>query len=106
MSCTTLSRGVLTPDEEGGNGFDIPCHICYRHYFLKTTHLGVFVRYILAIIFPPLAVLLCGKPVQAVLNIVLTLLGWFPGMIHAILAVNSHKADKRAARIERAIKAA
>lgn len=63
-------------------------------------------RYILAIIFPPLAVLLCGKPIQAVLNVVLTLLGWFPGMIHAILVVNNHLADKRAARIEKAIRAA
>jgi uncharacterized membrane protein YqaE (UPF0057 family) len=62
-------------------------------------------RYILAIILPPLAVLLCGKPIQALLNIFLTLLGWVPGMIHAILVVNSHKADKRVARIENAIKA-
>ena len=61
-------------------------------------------RYILAIIFPPLAVLLCGKPVQAFFNFFLTLLGWIPGVIHAILVVNSHKADKRAARIEKAIR--
>lgn len=62
-------------------------------------------RFIFAIILPPLAVLLCGKPFQAVFNIILTLLGWIPGMIHAILVVNSHKADKRAVRIEKAIKA-
>ncbi|MFZ4779617.1 MAG: YqaE/Pmp3 family membrane protein, partial [Terrimicrobiaceae bacterium] len=30
-------------------------------------------RYLLAIILPPLAVLLCGKPFQAVLNLILTL---------------------------------
>ena len=63
-------------------------------------------RFIFAIILPPLAVLLCGKPFQALLNIFLTVLGWIPGMIHAVLVVNSHKADKRAARIEKAIKAA
>ena len=52
-------------------------------------------RYFLAIIFPPLAVFLCGKPIQCVLNIVLTLLGWIPGVIHALFVVNSHLADKR-----------
>lgn len=52
-------------------------------------------RYFLAIILPPLAVLLCGKPFQVVLNIILTLLGWIPGVIHALFVVNSHLADKR-----------
>jgi uncharacterized membrane protein YqaE (UPF0057 family) len=60
-------------------------------------------RYFLAIILPPLAVLLCGKPIQFVLNIILTLLFWIPGMIHAILVVNSHLADKRADRIAKAV---
>lgn len=59
-------------------------------------------RYFLAIILPPLAVLLCGKPVQFVLNIILTLLFWIPGMIHAILVVNSYLADKRADKIAKA----
>ena len=45
--------------------------------------------YLVAILVPPLAVLLCGKPFQALLNIVLTLLIYFPGMIHAILVVNN-----------------
>lgn len=52
-------------------------------------------RYLLAVILPPLAVLLCGKPGQALLNLILTIIGWLPGVIHAILVVNSHKADKR-----------
>jgi len=51
--------------------------------------------YILAILFPPLAVLLCGKPIQALLNILLSLLFYFPGLIHAILIVHEHYADKR-----------
>lgn len=50
---------------------------------------------LLAILLPPVAVLLCGKPVQALLNCVLTLCLWIPGMIHAILVVNSYNADKR-----------
>ena len=63
-------------------------------------------RYLLAIILPPLAVLLCGKPIQFVLNIFLTLLFWIPGVIHAILVVNGHLADKRADRIIKAVKKA
>lgn len=55
--------------------------------------------YLLAILLPPLAVLLCGKPVQALLNCVLTLFLWIPGAIHAIMVVSSHHADKRNQRL-------
>lgn len=51
--------------------------------------------YLLAILVPPLAVLLCGKPMQAVLNLGLCLLLWIPGILHALLVVSSHQADKR-----------
>lgn len=61
-------------------------------------------RYLLAIILPPVAVLLCGKPLQFLLNILLTLFFWIPGVIHAILVVNSHLADKRTERLEKAIR--
>lgn len=60
--------------------------------------------YFLAIILPPVAVILCGKPVQCLLNIVLTLLGWVPGAVHAILVVNARLEDKRADRIVEALK--
>lgn len=59
--------------------------------------------YLLALLLPPLAVLLCRKPFQAVLNVVLTLLGWIPGAVHAILVVHSHQADKRTERLLRTI---
>ena len=52
--------------------------------------------YLLAILLPPLAVLLTGRPFQAVLNLLLTMLFWIPGMLHAILVVNEHKANQRA----------
>lgn len=52
--------------------------------------------YLLAIILPPLAVLFTGRPVQALLNVLLTLLFWIPGVLHAILVVNEHKANQRA----------
>ncbi|WP_260867119.1 YqaE/Pmp3 family membrane protein [Paenibacillus sp. Y412MC10] len=52
---------------------------------------------------PPLAVLSCGKPGQFLLSIILTLCAHVPGVIHAILVVNSYKADKRPDKIVRAI---
>jgi uncharacterized membrane protein YqaE (UPF0057 family) len=60
--------------------------------------------YLLAILLPPVAVLFCGKPIQFILNIILTLCFYLPGMIHAVLVVNNHLADKRAERIEQAIR--
>jgi uncharacterized membrane protein YqaE (UPF0057 family) len=56
-------------------------------------------RYFLAIILSLVAVLLCGKPVQFLLNIILTILGRVPGVIHAVFVVNSHLADKLTERI-------
>lgn len=60
-------------------------------------------RYLLAILLPPVAVLLCGKPFQALINLVLTLMFWVPGAVHAVLVVNQHEEDQRAERIVRAI---
>lgn len=51
--------------------------------------------YLLAIFLPPLAVLLSGKPIQALLNFILTCFFWIPGVIHAFMVVNERKADKR-----------
>ena len=51
--------------------------------------------YFFAVVCPPLAVLLAGKPVQCLLNCVLTLLLWVPGMIHALMVVADSKANKR-----------
>ncbi len=61
-------------------------------------------RYFLAIVLPPLAVLLTGRPGQAALNLVLTLLGWVPGVIHALLVVHEHQADRRQARLVRSLR--
>ena len=59
--------------------------------------------YLLAIVFPPLAVLLCGKPFQALLSLPLTLMGWAPGVIHALFVVNNHYAEQRSQRLIRAV---
>ena len=55
-------------------------------------------RYVLAFLFPPLAVLLCGKPFQALLNILLCFLWYIPGVLHALVVVSTHLADVRSAR--------
>jgi uncharacterized membrane protein YqaE (UPF0057 family) len=55
----------------------------------------VTLLYLLAIICPPLAVLLVGKPIQAIINLVLTLFFYVPGLIHAVLVVKDKKDDKR-----------
>ncbi len=60
-------------------------------------------RYLIALIIPPLAVLLCGKPGQAVLNFFLCLLFLVPGVIHALLVVNNYYSDKRTDKIVRAM---
>lgn len=59
--------------------------------------------YLLAFILPPVAVLLSGKPIQALLNFFLCFLLWIPAVIHALLVVHDHHEDKRTRRIVRAI---
>ena len=58
-------------------------------------------RYLIAIVLPPLAILLCGKPFQALLALILqiTILGWIPAAVWAVLVVNSYQQDKRTNRI-------
>lgn len=51
--------------------------------------------YLLAILLPPVAVLFSGKPIQALLNLILTIFFWIPGAVHAILVVKDNKDDKR-----------
>lgn len=51
--------------------------------------------YLLAIVLPPVAVLLRGKPFQALLNLVLTICFWVPGIIHAWIVINGANKDKR-----------
>ena len=55
--------------------------------------------YLLALLAPPIAVLVAGKPFQALLNIFLLALGYVPGAIHAILVVREYKEEKRFERL-------
>lgn len=61
--------------------------------------------YLLALLLPPVAVLIAGKPVQALLNVLLTVVTlWIGGVIHAFMVVNNYYADKRTGRLEKAIR--
>lgn len=62
-------------------------------------------RYLLCLL-PPVAVLMCGKPIQAVINLGLTICFYVPGLIHALLVVSSYNADQRTKTITDTIQAA
>jgi len=49
-------------------------------------------RYLLAILLPPVAVLMHGTKMQALLNLVLTFFFWVPGVIHALVVVSKANA--------------
>jgi uncharacterized membrane protein YqaE (UPF0057 family) len=61
-------------------------------------------RYFLCILLPPLAVLSTGRVGAFILSILLTLLGWIPGMIFAILIVNKHYSDRKHNEMLQAVK--
>ena len=48
-------------------------------------------RYVFAVLFPPLAVLMCGKLFGFLLNILLTCLFIVPGIIHAVAVVGAYE---------------
>jgi len=52
-------------------------------------------RYFLCFLCPPIAILTTGKLGSMLLNIILTIFFWVPGIIHAILVVNKYYDDKR-----------
>lgn len=61
-------------------------------------------RYFFCVVLPPLAVFLTGRIGSFFLSLILTLLGWLPGVIHAILVVNDYEAEQRALRLARTIR--
>lgn len=56
-------------------------------------------RTLIAWIFSPLAVLLCGKPLQAILNFFLWCLLFAPGIIHALAVIRWHEHEMNTNRI-------
>jgi uncharacterized membrane protein YqaE (UPF0057 family) len=59
--------------------------------------------YLIAIVCPPMAVLLSGRPFQAILNLALTLFFWIPGMIHALAVAADRQAERRNERLMAAL---
>lgn len=61
-------------------------------------------RYLIALLLPPLGMLSVGKAVQAVVCVVLmvTLIGWPIASIWALMVVLDAKQEARARRLERA----
>lgn len=57
--------------------------------------------YLVALVCPPLAVLMCGKPFQALVNLGLCLIILVPGWIHAFGVVHNYYADVRVTRVIR-----
>jgi uncharacterized membrane protein YqaE (UPF0057 family) len=60
-------------------------------------------RYLLVFLMPPAAVLLCRRPGQAVLNVLLTACFYLPGAAHALLVARDTAARERADRVADAV---
>jgi uncharacterized membrane protein YqaE (UPF0057 family) len=61
-------------------------------------------RYFLCIIFPPAAVLTTGRIGAFILNCILTLFLWIPGVIHAILVTSDYYESRRHRQLVRVMK--
>lgn len=64
----------------------------------------MIMRYFLCFLCPPIAVFTTGRIGSLILNIILTLFFWVPGIIHAILVVNDFYEDRRYRRFARAVR--
>ena len=80
--------GVSNPQSE----ILITCHTSHLSLLMKA------LRYFFCIVLPPVAVLMTGRLGSFFLSLILTLLGWIPGIIHACLVVNDYHEEQRAAR--------
>ena len=58
-------------------------------------------KYVIAILFPPLGMLLAGRAMQALICLILmiTIIGWPLAAIWALLVVNSSETEKRVRRM-------
>jgi uncharacterized membrane protein YqaE (UPF0057 family) len=61
--------------------------------------------YVLAVLLPPLAMLLCGKPFMALFSFILQVsaIGWLPAAIWALFVVNNHYAERRTNKLIKAM---
>ena len=50
---------------------------------------------VVALVCPPLAVTLAGRPSEAAKNVALTALFYFPGLLHALSVLERHNIERR-----------
>ena len=64
-------------------------------------------RYVLAIVLPPVAFFTMGKPLQGILNLILmvTIIGWPIAAIWALIVVNTYHGDQNRKRVVKALDA-
>jgi uncharacterized membrane protein YqaE (UPF0057 family) len=60
-------------------------------------------RYVLVFLMPPAAVLMCRRPGQAVVNVLLTACFYLPGAAHALIVARATAARERADRVADAV---
>ena len=60
--------------------------------------------FFLCVVLPPVAVLLTGRMGSFILSLILTLLGWLPGVIHAFFVVSDYKNEQRLRDIAKELK--
>ncbi len=61
--------------------------------------MATLIRFVLAVLLPPLGVFLTyGLSTTLVINVLLTLLGWVPGIIHAVWAIAKHEEQAKQQR--------
>ena len=67
---------------------------------------GFSMRYVIAVLLPPVGMLVCGRVFQAILCaiLMLTCVGWPVASIWAVLVVSDYHADKRDEKMVRVLK--
>jgi uncharacterized membrane protein YqaE (UPF0057 family) len=60
-------------------------------------------RYLLAVLLPPAAVLLCRRPAQLPVSVLLTACLWLPGVVHAVWLARVTAQSERADRLAEAV---
>jgi uncharacterized membrane protein YqaE (UPF0057 family) len=106
-----LGAGLLTspPRTFGHSSFDILSSFVIRHSsFFRHSSLRkrCSMRYVLAILLPPLGMALCGRVAQAIICaiLMLTCIGWPVASIWAVLVVSDYHADQRNQEIIRVLR--
>ena len=60
-------------------------------------------KYLIAILCPPLAILMCGRVGAAMLNVLLWFMLIIPGILHAWIVIADYHAQLRNERLVRAV---